>query len=805
MRSLRSRTVRLQCGSYGLLLLSSVSFSQTPDAALQSSKISTNLLAQADAKSGWDLVVEIHVNGQTVGEMAHVLQPEPGKFYATADSFASWRLTAPAVPAIQVDGVKYFAIDSLPGATAKLDPVLQVLSISVPPRLFREQRLGPARPPLLKADSGLGMFLNHDIRLSEYEAHPQVGGTAEAGFFSREGVLTTQVADGNVTKTPRPIWLDSSFQSEFPEKRAAFTIGDTTSAPAVWSRQVYYTGLRWASKDSIRPDFTPLVLPSFAGTAVQPSTVDIYVNDMRTMHANVDPGPFTVPNIPVIGIQGDISMVVTDELGKQQVISRPFIASSKILPQGVNEYTYEAGTLRRNFGVDSWQYDSFMAEATQSRGMTPALTLDARTEILTTSQTAAAGVDYAFSGVGVLTAGAGLSHDRTAGVGSMAYGQFARQSRRLGFSASAQMASNTFRQLGLLPKQLPPSIVAQAQLSHNLSKTASLALGYLNQQNRTEAHFSAASASATWRMKMGIYMAAALNYTPGAGNPMSASISLVKTLGANRTLSVSTDISAAGVSSSQDAIQQLPVGTGYGYRVHNDDSASSKHTEGDLSYQNGTGTYLAEASAGAGQFALVLEETAAVVWMGPYVARSRTINNSFGLVEVPKLAGVPVFANNQMVGKTSGQGVAVIPNLVPYQQNTVRLDDDGVPVDINLDLSERKVIPRSLMGVLVKFAAHHEQGALLALITEDKTPLPLGAMVRAAGDDTSYEVLLGGEVFIPSLSFPAHLVASWDNGQDNGQGKGQNQNKVQCEVTINQAPIGESLPRIGPLICTPTK
>jgi outer membrane usher protein len=621
------------------------------------------------------------------------------------------------------------------------------------------------------------------------------GGMVEAGFFSRAGVLTTQVEDGNVANTPRPIWLNSSFQSEFPDKRAAFTIGDSTSAPAIWARQVYYTGLRWASKDSIRPDSSPLVLPSFAGTAVQPSTVDIYINDMRTMHDSVDPGPFTVPNIPVIGIQGDISMVVTDAMGKQQVVSRSFIASTKILPEGVNEYTYEAGTLRRNFGLTSWQYDSFLAEATQSRGMTPTLTLDGRAEIIATGQTVAAGVDYALSGFGVLTGGAGISHDQTAGLGTMAYGQFARQRGHLGLSASAQMTSDTFRQLGLLPKELPPLILAQAQISRTLGKTAALALGYLNQQNRTQAHFSAASASGTWRLRKGIYMAAAVNYTPGMGNPLSASISLVKPLGARRSVSDSTDITAKGVSTGVDVIQQLPVGTGYGYRVHDDDGTSSKHTQADLSYQNGTGTYQAEASEGAGQSAVALEENASLIWMSPYVVRSRTINDSFGLVEVPNLAGVQVFANNQMVGKTSGQGLVVIPNLVPYQQNTVHLDDDGVPVDINLDLNERKIVPRSGMGVLMKFAAHREQGAVLVLVTEEKTPVPLGAMVHAVGEDTSYEVLLGGEVFVPALSFPAHLLASWDKGEDKGE----------CEVTVKQAPLGESLPRIGPLICTRTK
>ena len=791
MHTLRSRAVKLLCCAYGLLLVSAVSFTQTAGTSAQSAKISSNPLAQSDAKSGWDLVVEIHINGETVGDMAHVLQPEPGKFYATAESFADWRLTAPAKPGCVVDGVKYYAIDALPGATVTLDPVLQVLLISVPPGLFRGQRVGGGRPPEMKADSGLGMFVNHDVRLTEFEGHTQLAGVMEAEFFSSAGVLTSQFSDANVAKNSRPIWLDTSFQTEFPDQRAAFTIGDATSAPAIWARQVYYTGVRWASKDSIRPDFVPLVLPSFAGTAVLPSTVDIYVNDMRTIHDTIDPGPFTVPDIPVIGTDGNIRMVVTDEMGKQQVVSRSFIASPKILPEGVNEYTYEAGTMRRNFGLASWQYDSFMADATQSRGMTRSLTLDARAEFLTTTQTVAAGADYALARVGVVTAGAGVSHDETAGFGTMAYGQFTRQGHRLGFSASAQMTSNTFRQLGLLPRELPPAIVAQAQISRTLGKTGSLAFGYLNQLNRTSAHFSAASASANWRIKLGIYMAAALNYTPGIGNPMAVSISLVKPLGMRRTLSLSTDVTATGASTGVDVIQQLPVGTGYGYRVHTDDDTSIKHTEADLTYQNGTGTYQAQAIEGAGQSALALEESASLVWMGQYVARSRAITDSFGVVEVPDLGGVKVFANNQLVGTTSGHGVAVIPNLVPYQQNTVRLDDDGVPVDINLDLNERKVVPQSGMGVLMKFAAHREHGAMLVLTTEEKTPLPLGAQVHVAGEDNSYEVVLGGEVYIPSLSFPAHLLASWDKGE--------------CEVTVNQAPSGESLPRIGPLLCARKK
>jgi outer membrane usher protein len=171
--------------------------------------------------------------------------------------------------------------------------------------------------------------------------------------------------------------------------------------------------------------------------------------------------------------------------------------------------------------------------------------------------------------------------------------------------------------------------------------------------------------------------------------------------------------------------------------------------------------------------------------------RSRWIDNSFALVEVPDIAGVKVFANNQFIAQTNAKGLVVIPTLVPYQQNMVRLDDDGVPIDINLDLAERAVVPRSNTGLVVKFKALHETGATVVLVGKDQTPLPLGTQVSITGDPAQYEVYLHGEVFIRGVQFPAHLVASGVGGD--------------CEVTV-EAPLSkESLPRIGPLVCVAVK
>jgi outer membrane usher protein len=239
-------------------------------------------------------------------------------------------------------------------------------------------------------------------------------------------------------------------------------------------------------------------------------------------------------------------------------------------------------------------------------------------------------------------------------------------------------------------------------------------------------------------------------------------------------------------------IKQPALSSGYGYRVHSDLSAAALGlTEAEVTYRNSTGTYQSQNSEKSGELATSLEETSSLVLLGSHIVQSRWIDNSFALVEVPDVEGVKVFANNQFIAQTNAKGLVVIPTLVPYQQNTVRLDDDGVPVDINLDLAERVVVPRSNSGVLVKFGASRETGATVVLVGNDQAPLPLGTQVKITGDPTQYEVYLHGEVFVRGLSFPAHMMASGATGA--------------CEVTVEEPLAKEPLPRIGPLVCLAIK
>ena len=115
---------------------------------------------------------------------------------------------------------------------------------------------------------------------------------------------------------------------------STLTIGDSISAGNPWAVQVYYGGVRYASKFSTQPTFIPFALPSMAGEVTVPSTVDLYVNNVRVSQQQVDAGPFSIQNIPVMTGQGDVRMVVTDVMGRQQVVTQSFNRSPTLASQG---------------------------------------------------------------------------------------------------------------------------------------------------------------------------------------------------------------------------------------------------------------------------------------------------------------------------------------------------------------------------------------------------------------------------------------------------------------------------------------
>jgi outer membrane usher protein len=742
-----------------------------------------------------DVMLAVQINGRTASDFAHLLQMN-GKLYATPDQLTQWRLHVPVGNPITVGGQAFYSLDALPGVTWQFNNAEQVLALSVPASNFTETTMDMRYRDVPEATRpNPGLFLNHQLVFSHVDRTSSLGGLFEAGFFSPLGVLTSHFADTNFYSAIRPIRLDTKFVREFPNRMAVLTIGDSISAANLWSRQVTYGGIRWASDFSTQPTFVPIVLPNLSGTAAQPSTVDIFVNGVRTSHQQVDQGPFAIQNVPIITGQGQVQMVVTDILGRQQIVTESYISARQLLRKGVNEYTYEAGSLRRNFGITNGQYGSAFLEGTQRHGFTDALTMEGRVEVTGKQQTAGVGIEYGVSPFGIVGGGVAGSHSDL-GAGGLGYIVLQRVARHLGYSGTLQIASSNFQQLGMITGERAPRVQAQFQISEGVGNRGVFSVGYLRQENRAflngvqplRPNFSGISTSFSVRVGSRMYLTAAANLSHSFKDASSATISLIVPLGARTIATAVGDFQESGNhSGNMDYIHQVPVGTGYGYRLRTDYTDHSRLDAG-FTYQTGNGTLDFESSEDRHKVDSRLTETGSLLMMGGHIMPSRWLDNSFAVVEVPDTPGVRVFANNQYITKTSWRGLAVLPVLAPYNKNVVRLDDQGVPINLGLDLEQKTIVPMSRSGVFLRFKATQIGGALFELVTEKGDPIPLGAEVTVSGSDAVYNVALRGQVFIPEIKFPARLKVRWDDHQE-------------CEVAVENSNSKEPLPKIGPIPC----
>jgi outer membrane usher protein len=697
---------------------------------------------------------------------------------------------------------EFYPLDVYSGVSYRFDAAKQLLVIIISAENFQTLNIQASkRIPAEAAASDPGFFLNNDLQVSGADTQVQVSGEEELGFFSKLGVLTSQFIARDLTHHWAATRLQTLFFRDFPKRMVTLGVGDNYSASfATWAETVNYAGIRWASNFTTQPAFLPFALPSIAGSAAQPSMVNLYVNNLRMLQQPVEEGPFTISDIPVMSAEGNIRMVVTDMLGRQQVVSMPYISTQQLLRVGVSQYAYESGVQRRNFGQESNGYGGWFAAGTYRHGFTNNFTLGLRGEALLDSQTGGIGFDSGFLRLGVVSGGIAVSHDKAGQSGGLAYAQVQHSGRSFGFSLYAQAAQENFRQLGLLPNQKPTNFLGQAQGSYMVGKWVSVGAGYMHQEKPGNAvfdfyshpvqRFNTVTPSMTIRLPHGATLMVSGNYTPEFHQRASGIAMLIIPLKKQRMAMASTGTQTGGTTPSVEYDQQVPLGTGWGYRLR---ASSTNNLENPLEdaqvrYQNDHGTYQLEVSQQRGSpTTWNFNYTGGLALLHSDLLLSRQVTDGFAVVDTNGVRGLKVMANNNYVATTDRRGLAMVPSLPAYNRNLISLDESSLPLNVDVDLSDKIVVPMARSGLLVKFKSQQVQGAVLALVTEEGKELPLGAEVSVNDDKVVYEVALHGEAYIPEIQFPAAVRVHWDG--------------VTCQATVAPPKSNEPLPRIGPIPC----
>jgi outer membrane usher protein len=730
----------------------------------------------------------LEVNGEARGSVRLMRLPD-GRFAARRADLQAWRLRVPdGVGPIDFRGEPHLPLDVFAGVRIVIDERMQQLRLEVPAAYFEPTEVETRpRAPVPAPREHAGAWLNYDLFATEgnLPGSRTRGAQIETAAFGRWGVLSSSHVYREGAGVPGSVRLDTSWTIDDLEKGLTLTMGDSIGATGLWGRAVRFGGLRLGSNFGLDPTRITFPLPGMRGESVLPTVTELYVDGVRRQVSDVPPGPFSITDVPVVTGQGELRVVTRDLLGREQVTTLNYYASPLLLRQGLDDWSLEIGRVRTNWGLDSGEYGRGVAAYQHRRGLTDTLTGELRLEAVGSQRIAGVGATTLLGQAGTLSAAVAAS-DAPEGGGRLGYLGFERQSRRgLSFGARGQWTTPGFVQIGLPPGRLSP----QRQLSGNLGfmlAGGSLNMTLVRQDLRDQPDVRVASLSFARALRRDLTMVASVYRAGGDVRADGAALTLVVAL--DRAVSASATVSRAdgtgdGVVQMQS---QVPVGSGTSWRLLAGAGQQGRAEAGVLA-QNEVATATLEVGRAGDARAARAGVSGSVATIGGHAFASRRIGDGFALIEVPGFGDVDVYVNNQPAGRTNRHGIAVVPRLLPWQSNPVRLEIDQLPLDATVDAVELDAVPWARSGTVVRFPVRRSQGALVRLVRADGTPLPVGATVRRDGDPTEFPVAERGETFMTDLPQRFRIEARWDGGA--------------CGAALSLPEPDGSLRRIGPIIC----
>jgi outer membrane usher protein len=757
------------------------------------------LLAQAasaaDAPQLTEAVLDVSLSGEGAGDMVVVLRGPQGQLYLEESDFARLRLHLPPTPPYMHEGRRYFEPRALPGCTVTIDEGAQRAVITAPPAELDTTHLSAAQrrsPDITPASPGA--FLNYQLSAQQIDGQNTGGAFAELGIFAGAGVLTNTVVGRYGNDANQLVRLDTTFTRDFPATLDTLNLGDAISDGASWGNALRFAGIRWSRNFGLRPDLLTTPLLATSGTATVPSTVDVFVNNQLVTSSQLPPGPFVIDRLPTVSGTGDVSVVVRDALGREQVMTQSFYSSATLLAPGLSQYSVNLGKVRDDYALESNQYGPMLGEVSYRRGITDAITLEGHGEFLA-GDAHAAGINAAF-GIGqlgvinVTAAGGGDS----GGTGWLSGFGLEHRGANTSFIASSQWASADFSQVG---EPLDPAMRMRQrsllQTGIGLGRYGSLSLAYVRQTYRDSP--TQQTLGITHSISFGRVGSLNLTLTQtrtaaqlssGAQSSTSAYLIFVLPLDFRRAATLS-GVGGSGSGAPANEVvatftQSPPVGPGSGYRLS---ASTAGNYDADWRQQFSSADLEVEAARNQGIDGRSAYLSGAMTFLDGQLNTTRSVNGSFAMVDVAGLADVPVYVENQLTTHTDASGHALLYNLRPYEANRISITPEDLPLDTTIGASSTIMAPPFRSGVIARFPVERVHSGTFRLVAPDGKPVPVGAVVTLNGKE--FPVVLDGVVYVTGYDHGTSAEAKWSGGE--------------CRFRLEPPPPDDPLPDMGTVRC----
>ncbi|WP_460141275.1 fimbria/pilus outer membrane usher protein [Pseudomonas sp. S2_E01] len=739
------------------------------------------------------LFLELVVNQMNTGRVVAVEQRN-GRLFLPASALRDTFMKLPDSLGAEVD------LDGLPGLHSEYDSTGQRLLLEVPPNWLPEQFVGNRDAyPRTQALSSFGALFNYDLYLNDTDdAGTYLAAWNEVRLFDGWGTLSNtgqyrRTLSGDSVSTLNNGYLryDTTWRYSDDERMLTFEGGDLVSGALPWSSSVRIGGAQVSRDFGVRPDLVTYPLPQFAGEAAVPSSVDLFINGYKSSSAQLQPGPYTLTNVPFINGAGEAVVVTTDALGRQVSTTVPFYVTSSLLQKGLSDFSVAAGSLRRDYGLRDFSYGPGVTSGSLRYGISDNFTLESHAEASDSLTLGGIGGNLRLGNFGVLNTAVSQSRFDGDRGQQLSFG-YQYSSQRYSFSYQRLQRRDRYADLTVVdtPFNTLSQRSEQATLSVNLDRWGSLGVGYFDIRAADDSRTRLLNL--TWSKPLwhnsSFYLSA--NREIGDSN-WAVQAQLVVPFDLYGSLAVSSERSNTGQTQQRvNYSRAVPTQGGVGFSLGYGQGDGPAYRQADLTWR------LQSVQLQAGVYGTSDAETrwadasGSLVWMDRQVFAANRIDDAFVVVSTDGFADIPVRYENQQVGQTDRNGHLLVPWSSAYYRGKYEIDPLNLPANVRSPNVEQRIAVRRGSGYLLEFPLSRVVAASIVLVDAQQQDLPLGSGVLHEQSGTQTVVGWDGLVYLEDLKAQNNLKVSLADGKS-------------CEVRFAVDVQQEQIPLIGPLVCRP--
>ncbi|EKC2616436.1 fimbrial biogenesis outer membrane usher protein [Salmonella enterica] len=755
--------------------------------------------------------VDIIVNGKYTDTQTlqfQSLKDKPGQLYAcvTPDVYGQWGITLPDSQAATAQHNINNATcpeglaQRLPGATEHLDLNQRTLQITVPQSYLAPP--GWFETPPHQWDEGMpAVMVNYNFSGNE---QTNAGQHYHSQFLSLNSVLNfggwRLHYDGNWTSgtSSASKWqsLNTWLQHDYARGQGGqLTIGQTTTDSAIFDG-FPFEGIQVASDDGMLQSMLTSYAPVIRGIAYSQAQVSVRQNGTIIYQKNVPAGAFAFRDVPQV-YSGDVTVEVREADGSVHRTIQTAATVPVLQREGRLRYNVAAGRYRQPGNQNTGRDNPEFVQATAAWGLPYSFTLYGGAMLARNYQAGILGTGRYFETLGALSLD--VTQARSRFTSRYRDGEAQQgQSWRFDYARSFNTTNTTFNLTGYRYategfytfnelQQLQGTGEDHRTDYHQRSRLMTMLTqdlgdsGQLSLSGSQDSYWNYNGHGYNWIATYSVglgpvssSLSLGYNRTPQYQQAdksvlLNFSIPLGTWLGGNVSANTSTTLrngtarQQAGVSGSLDnskltySIMQGREnhGQGAGGNANLAYQGSYGQLSGGYSYQHNSQQWLYGVTGG--------------ITLHPHgVTFSQPVSLSGGnaLVEAPGASNVPLLSGTGLA--TDWRGYTVVPNLVPYQRNTVALDMGHLSENMDIQASDNVVIPTRGSLVSAPFRVS-VGGRALVTLTYHGLPVPFGSIVTLKSEASSLSSMVAdeGQVYFSGLPDKGRLMVNWGQGAGN--------------------------------------